>query len=170
MGEENTSTFAGCYYSDAAQDVLRPDGSSAGLRKQSVAVFRYLAEHLDRVVSRDELSDGIWPNTEVTDDSLTKCISEIRKALEDHERKILITLPRRGYRFVADSHSTQPLPVTPAFSKGLRSYLWLAPVSLLVVFAGYFITDRRDSAPTEVANAREDGIPHVVLDSQLADN
>lgn len=42
----------------------------------------------------------------VTDESLTKCISEIRKALGDHNRTTLKTFPKRGYQLVADTNFT----------------------------------------------------------------
>ena len=170
MSEDNTRTYAGCYYSDAAQDVLRPDGTSAGLRRQSVAVFLFLAEHSDRVVSREELSAGIWQNIEVTDDSLTKCISEIRKALNDSRRKTLITLPRRGYRLVPDASAADSVSAPATLLMSLHPYLWLAPAIFLVAVATYFIVDQRVIHTTKPANAKEDGIPHVALDSRLADD
>jgi len=37
----------------------------------------------------------------VTDESLTRCISEVRQAIGDNDQKIIKTVPRRGYRFAA---------------------------------------------------------------------
>ena len=94
MGENRQKEHAGYYYSNSARDVLYFDGESAGLRKQTVEVFRYLSANSHRVVSRDELHQEIWSNGVVTDDSLSKCISEIRKVLGETGRASLKTLPK----------------------------------------------------------------------------
>ena len=46
----------------------------------------------------------VWPDTFVTDDSLTQSISVLRKALGDtpDDPRFIVTVPRRGYRFSAD--------------------------------------------------------------------
>jgi hypothetical protein len=61
--------------------------------------LRYLTEHAGRVVSKDELLDAVWPHVTVTDESLTQCISEIRRAIGDERRQIIRTIARRGYLF-----------------------------------------------------------------------
>ena len=73
-------------------------GKSVGLRSQSLEVLRLLAEHARKVVRKDSLIDAVWGNTFVTDDSLVQCISDIRRAIDDQDHKIIQTLPRRGYR------------------------------------------------------------------------
>ncbi|MBI1766586.1 MAG: PD40 domain-containing protein [Acidobacteria bacterium] len=92
-----------------------------------------LVEHRAMVVSRNELLKEVWPDTFVEEGNLTQNISMLRKLLGEHpdEPQFIETVPRRGYRFVADvtevagekfelqSHraadSTQPhaLPVYP---------------------------------------------------------
>jgi TolB-like protein len=37
----------------------------------------------------------------VTDESLTRCVSDVRRALGDGEQRLIKTVPRRGYRFAA---------------------------------------------------------------------
>ena len=46
----------------------------------------------------------VWPDTFVIEDNLTQQISSLRKALGDHseEPTYILTIPRRGYRFLAD--------------------------------------------------------------------
>src|SRR5258705_8926249 len=67
------------------------------LRPKSFEVLRYFVEHPDRLISKDELLDVVWANVHGTEDSLTRCISEIRAALADADQKIIRNLPRRGY-------------------------------------------------------------------------
>ena len=93
------------------------DGERA-LRPKSFEVLRHLVENAGRLVSKEELVSAIWPRVSVNDDSLARCISEVRLAIGDREQRIIKTLPRRGYRFVVpvESHSgVRPTePATPA--------------------------------------------------------
>jgi TolB-like protein len=45
----------------------------------------------------------VWDDVAVTDDSLTRCVLEIRKAIGDDARRVLRTVPRRGYVLVPTS-------------------------------------------------------------------
>src|SRR5689334_20028018 len=72
------------------------------LRPKSFEVLRYLAEHPGRVISKEELIAAVWPGVIVTDDSLIRCISEVRRAIADEEQAIIKTVPRRGYLFQAE--------------------------------------------------------------------
>src|SRR5262245_14581372 len=72
-------------------------GGRAELRPKSFEVLRYLVEHEGRVVGKEELIKAVWPNVTVTDESLTRCISEVRRALGDGSQQIIKTVPKRGY-------------------------------------------------------------------------
>jgi class 3 adenylate cyclase/DNA-binding winged helix-turn-helix (wHTH) protein len=67
------------------------------------AVLHYLVTHLDRLVPKDELLDAVWPETAVSDAVVRVAIGALRKALGDTAQTphYIITVPRRGYRFVA---------------------------------------------------------------------
>ena len=80
--------------------VSGPDGILP-LRPKAFDVLLHLAERPNRVVSKDELLQAIWPNVFVTENSLVQCISDIRAALRDDNQTILKTVARRGYIFVA---------------------------------------------------------------------
>jgi adenylate cyclase len=71
------------------------------LRPKSFDVLLYLLRNRDRVVSKDELMEAVWPNVFVTENSLVQCISDIRAALAPDGSAILKTVARRGYRFAA---------------------------------------------------------------------
>src|SRR5207248_1129688 len=53
------------------------------------------------LIPKDELVNAVWPNVIVSDDSLAQCVSELRHALKDPDRRIIKTVPRRGYLFAA---------------------------------------------------------------------
>ncbi len=83
-----------------AERIFGPEGRPTTLRPQSFAVLRLLIANMGRLVTKDELQNAVWPGIVVTDDSLVQCIGEIRKALGDDARKLVETVPRRGYRLV----------------------------------------------------------------------
>jgi hypothetical protein len=61
----------------------------------------HLVTNHGRLVSKSELFDAIWPGRVVTDDSLTQCLIEIRRAIGDEDRTKIRTISRRGYIFEA---------------------------------------------------------------------
>src|SRR3954447_25052557 len=89
----------GEYTLDLAQGCLRTADREVDLRPKSFEVLRCLVENVGRLVTKDELIEAVWPNVIVTDESLARCISEVRQAIADADQKIIKTVPRRGYRF-----------------------------------------------------------------------
>jgi DNA-binding winged helix-turn-helix (wHTH) protein len=85
----------------------------ADLRPKSFDVLRYLVEHHGRVVSKEELIRAIWPNLSVSDESLTQCITEVRRALGDDNKRIIKTIPRRGYLVDVAVSAVGSLPSHP---------------------------------------------------------
>ena len=79
------------------EELRNVDGIRVDLRSRSFGVLRHLATNAGRVVLKDELLAANWPGVTVTEDSLTQCISEIRRLLGDAGRDIIRTVPRRGY-------------------------------------------------------------------------
>jgi DNA-binding winged helix-turn-helix (wHTH) protein len=92
--------FAG-YTLDPRRGCLRRGEAEIALRPKSFEVLRYLVEHAGRLVPKDEVVGVVWPRVVVGDESLARCVSEIRAALDDHEQRIIRTMPRRGYIFEA---------------------------------------------------------------------
>jgi DNA-binding winged helix-turn-helix (wHTH) protein/TolB-like protein len=91
---------------DLRREELRdPAGTRIELRNRSFGVLRHLATNAGRVVTKDELLTANWPGVTVTEDSLTQCISEIRRALGDAGRDLIRTVPRRGYMIVLPDRS-----------------------------------------------------------------
>ena len=78
-------------------------GSIVRLEPKVMEVLVCLAQHAGEPVSRDKLLQTVWPATFVSDDVLTRSISELRRVFEDdaRESRIIQTIPKRGYRLVA---------------------------------------------------------------------
>jgi len=78
---------------DLGREELRDaTGARIELRNRSFGVLRHLATNAGRVVTKDELLNVNWPGVTVTEDSLTQCISEIRRALGDAGRDLVLCL------------------------------------------------------------------------------
>src|SRR5262249_30996951 len=84
---------------DVDRRSLERDGRHLALRPQAMEVLCYLAKNPGRPISKSELFEEIWPGISVTDDSLVQCIRDIRDVLEDDGRRMVKTVPRRGYLF-----------------------------------------------------------------------
>jgi DNA-binding winged helix-turn-helix (wHTH) protein len=86
---------------DLRQKELRDrTGARVDLRNRSFEVLRHLVNNAGRVVSKDELLAVNWPGLTVTEDSLTQCISDIRRLLGGSGRDLVRTVARRGYMVV----------------------------------------------------------------------
>ncbi|MCW8088431.1 winged helix-turn-helix domain-containing protein [Sabulicella glaciei] len=99
MGEtkpSDTFRFAG-FSLDLRRTVLRDgSGGEVALRPKSFDVLRHLVTNAGRLVTREELLATVWPGVFVADESVTGCVAEIRRVLNDDGR-MLRTLPKRGY-------------------------------------------------------------------------
>src|SRR5215467_2405932 len=62
-----------------------------------------LAERSGQVASKEQIFHRVWPGTFVSDEVLTRSISELRKVFEDNpqEPEYIQTIPKGGYRLVA---------------------------------------------------------------------
>ena len=83
---------------DLARELLIDgQGEIVPLRPRAWLVLRLLATRAGRLVGKDEIMDEVWPDCQVTEDSLVQAIGDIRRALGKANRLALRTLPRRGY-------------------------------------------------------------------------
>jgi TolB-like protein len=96
-----TSFHFGRFTLDLRRGSLRADDREIELRPKSFEVLRYLVENAGRLVPKDELIKAIWPNVTVTDESLARCVSDVRLAIDDSDQRLIKTQPRRGYLFAA---------------------------------------------------------------------
>jgi TolB-like protein/DNA-binding winged helix-turn-helix (wHTH) protein len=86
---------------NVARASLTRSGVVIPLRPKCFALLQYLVTHPARLVRKDELLSAVWPDVVVTEDSLTRCISEVRVALGDAGAQAIKTVSRRGYLFDA---------------------------------------------------------------------
>jgi adenylate cyclase len=96
------------YTLDLTRGCVRNADLEVELRPKSFELLRYLVTNAGRLISKDELVNAVWPNVIVSDDSLAQCVSDVRHVLNDPDRRIIKTVPRRGYLFAAPV-SVRPL-------------------------------------------------------------
>src|ERR1044072_407457 len=88
-----------------AERVLLREGELVPLTPKVFDILVTLVEHGGKVVAKDDLMKRVWPNTFVEEGNLTQNIWLLRKALGESPGGVqfIETVPRRGYRFVADT-------------------------------------------------------------------
>lgn len=92
---------------DVQSQRLWAEGAEVRLTPKAATVLALLVARGGEPVTKDELFASAWPDTAVSDDALTACIVELRRALGDDAKqaRYIETRHRRGYRFAAE---TQP--------------------------------------------------------------
>ena len=83
---------------------LAKDGMPVDLSPRLVEILAFIVSKAGQIVTKDELLDKFWPGVNVTENTLTRAIADIRKAIGDGsaEPQYLETAARRGYRFVGE--------------------------------------------------------------------
>lgn len=99
---------------DLDDERLWCDDAVIPLRPKTFAVLRHLLERPGRLVTKEELWSAVWQGASVTDDTLTKSIRELRRALGDEPRaaRYIQTVHRRGFRWIGPA-SARRAPVPP---------------------------------------------------------
>jgi predicted ATPase/DNA-binding winged helix-turn-helix (wHTH) protein len=111
------------------------NGKTSQLSSRAFDLLVALIERRDRVVTKDELLNIVWPNLVVEENNLQVHISSLRRLLG---REVIATVPGRGYRFTAaledasvgtNATGARPTP-TPASSDAAAVVLTNLPVEL----------------------------------------
>src|SRR5678815_2966574 len=78
------------------------------LTPKTFETLLYLVRRHGHLVTKTEFLETLWAGTFVTENALTRCIKEVREALNDdaHEPLFIRTVPRVGYKFIAAVEET----------------------------------------------------------------
>jgi DNA-binding winged helix-turn-helix (wHTH) protein len=106
----------GDYVLDTERAELQGAEGPIPLRRKAFQVLVHLLTHRERVVSKQELLEQLWPEQFVGDEVLKACIKAVRQALGERGRtpRFVRTLYGQGYRFVAPVAVWEPLPADRA--------------------------------------------------------
>ncbi len=92
----------GAFELDDERYELRTAGRQVPIEPKAFEVLRYLLQHHDRVVTKQELLEHHWADTFVTESALTRCMAKIRRAVHmDDAPPIIRTVHGQGYHLVA---------------------------------------------------------------------
>ena len=159
------------------------------LEPKVMQVLGCLAARPGEVVTKERLMEVVWPGTFVTDDVLTRAISELRRVFDDDakEQRVIQTIPKTGYRLIASVSFAEAVPVAavqgPAAPASLvelpgesdltsprsrarpRSWLGISAIALTAVLLMGVLTWRRMSVGTETPRITIAVLPFELLGS-----
>lgn len=92
------------FFNKTSETLFDRAGEITALRRQSSKILTRLAESPGEVVSKDDLISAVWPTMNVTDDSLSQCIRDIRRVLGDQKHQVIKTVIGRGYCLNVDQN------------------------------------------------------------------
>lgn len=151
----------GAFVLDRATRELRRDGARVHLARRPFDVLEWLVAERPRLVTRAELLQRFWSGRDVYEEALTRCVSSIRKALDDRDDppRYLETRWNEGYRFIAEvdaepmpaeagaTEHPAPLPVAGRDPTSSRKRGWLALAALgLLAVAAWIASEVRPAA------------------------
>ena len=105
--------FSGFRLEEAQQRLLR-NGEPVALKPKILDLLRYLIQSRGQLIAKDDLMREVWPDTIVEENNITVSMSILRKTLGEtrHKPQFIETVPRRGYRFVAQVMEISTDPIT----------------------------------------------------------
>src|SRR6185295_12455819 len=151
---------------DRVKRLLWRGGELVSLSPKAFDTLLALIEKRGELLDKETLMQTLWPDSFVEETNLTVKISQLRRALGElpHEHQYIVTVPGRGYKFVADVRTLKNelstvevesfVPVELTKPEPRRSRLGLVIAAALLLIAGvtvaiFFISTRRS---TVVAN------------------
>ena len=134
-----------------------PDGTVLDISARAFDVLLFLVEHRGEDISKEKLLSAAWPDTVVEENNLNQAIGTLRRAFAEQrgEPRFIMTVPGRGYRFVAKvaerSEGAVESPATAMPTQGAptrtRHIRWLIGLSLVLAIAAVLIVLQRWRAP-----------------------
>ena len=111
-----TYEFGDGYRLDLGRGCLRRADKELKLRPKAFDVLTLFVENCGRLLSKSEIMAAVWPGIFVSDDSLTQCVREIRRAIGDSGHVAIRNSPGRGYLFdlPVTARRDEPAPGPPA--------------------------------------------------------
>ena len=104
-------------------------GESVPVRHQSFRLLCLFVENAGRLVGREAITQALWPRLTVSDDSITQCVGDLRRALRDESQTKIKTVLRRGYIFTPEVTSASSIPSTDQLALVGRPSVAVLPFS-----------------------------------------
>ena len=140
VGSHNNWEFEGFKVLTEARLLLN-EGAPVPLTSKSFDTLVLLIANRDRVVTKDELLQSVWPDVAVEEGNLTQQIFLLRKALGETAQapRYIVTVPGHGYRFTARVNVVSADPAAPRRGVSLRptGLVALGVIALLAIVVGW---------------------------------
>ena len=127
-----------------------------------------LSSEPGRVFKRDAILESLWPSVTVGDESLARCVSKLRQALDDDARspRYVATVSRSGYRLVAEVSNPANLSGAAGdfrTSQGLgpRRTILIALVTLALVAFGFALSSTMRGRAVSQEEARLQALSEI---------
>lgn len=133
---------------DPQSNLITVIGKEKRLEPKLVALLMYLAQNSQQVITRQQITETIWPDVVVGEESITQAIFSLRNALGDDAKRprYIETIPKKGYRFLVDIVDAEQQPEVPATPETQHRY-WstlgvLASLTLLGLIVWYLLASK----------------------------
>jgi TolB-like protein/DNA-binding winged helix-turn-helix (wHTH) protein/Tfp pilus assembly protein PilF len=106
----------GDFQLDAAKRRLRrSDGTTIPLTSRVFDTLLFMVEHHDAVLDKERIMEAVWPDSIVEENNLAQAISKLRQVFGETpgSHNYIVTVPGRGYRFVAEVNERTAMAVMP---------------------------------------------------------
>jgi TolB-like protein len=112
---------------DTDRRELRRGGELVALEPQVFDLLVYLVQNRDRVVSKNDVLEGVWGGRIVSESALTSRLTAVRRAIDDTggAQRLIRTVPRKGIRFIGVVH--EEAAAAPASSGAPRLAIVVLP-------------------------------------------
>src|SRR5579863_3733790 len=106
----------GDWHIDPVAGRISRNGETVRVEARTLKLLLVLAQHPGETVSIDELLEAVWSGVVVTPDSVYQAVATLRRLLGDDPRqpRYIATVPRLGYRMVADVRESSDGAQQPA--------------------------------------------------------
>jgi TolB-like protein len=130
LAEDGVVLVFGDHRLDLAGRELRRGGELVAIEPRAFDLLAFLVRHRDRVLTKDDLLQGVWGGRIVSDSALTTRINAVRRALGDDgtAQRLIRTVTGKGVRFVGEV-TEMPEPAAPAADKPSIAVLPFANLS-----------------------------------------
>jgi TolB-like protein/DNA-binding winged helix-turn-helix (wHTH) protein/Tfp pilus assembly protein PilF len=134
----------GPFQLDATRRRLLRDGEAIPLTPKVLDILLMLVENSGRVVDKDELIKTVWPDTFVEEGNLTQNISILRKTLGESPDQLeyIVTVPKRGYRFVAGVREAEA--AVPRYKMRFILAAWVLLLGLVAAVLYWRVVGKTD--------------------------
>lgn len=122
--------------------IISEQGETVGVEPKVMGVLLCLVDHQGEVVARSAIMDCVWPDTYIADDTLSSCVSQLRRVLRDTPAQPIHieTIRKVGYRLISPitysvaKHPADRVPQTlgAAANKRLR---WSSKSAVVIVLS-----------------------------------